>query len=717
MLSPLTSGTNLNPTLSVAAPPGLRFYSDVKSVPIVYGNALVEGTTIDDISKLMTSYNENGDASLWQAICFGEIALKNILFDSDINFLPAGTSWLASNFNNGNPVVFNDYTPTIYQRSASGTERVVQPYLSPLHGMAHYYFDSLHPLPWTDANKKTIKKIRYDVERKLATGISVHGDNIPWTKSVISGFLSTVVTFIDTEGRTGEDYLDRQMAVMLLPSNLSFLNLPAGTPFIFLEPPSPLRLIKYKQADPDDPTTTQFLANTTYYIHSTHQDVGSGIKTLFISDVAPGPDVAELHLGEPVDGLFDDPRTVACSVTMSLAQVRIAGNNPASVIFDLLTNKQYGLGLDSAIDINTSTGAVDPNKAANSQINVSSFWNVLEYFYNHTQKPYGVNCSFQQQAQARDMIKKVCEWTDCILTKDRDGKFYLTVNDPGRLYTFGRMGGVSLPGNVPKDSLGIPTLTKYDFPEFEPTEKTINDTVNEFRAKFCSFADSYTNLMAFFRDEANIATTGTTRSAEYDLQGHVFPEIVTTRLLEIAKRDSYPGKTISTRVKIGLITAYVNDIWRIIHDEYGIDDYFKIAKIQPSEIEVGDVRVEWVQCTELLFDLFGSNMIKANPSVPNNQDPDVVVPDVIENLTFPSLSGTSTARSVNFTDDATSAVVWGAGQEQKGNLVYTANNPPTGTDDYTVIDHNKIVLNPTKWKNSIEANILGLLNVDTRQGE
>jgi hypothetical protein len=279
------------------------------------------------------------------------------------------------------------------------------------------------------------------------------------------------------------------------------------------------------------------------------------------------------------------------------------------------------------------------------------------------------------------------------------------------------MGGITLSTLTNIDENGVPLLVKDDFIDFKPTFKTFDDTVNEFRAKFTSFADSYTNLEAFFRNEANIAETGTARAQEYDLAGFIFPEIVTTRILEIAKRESFPLITIETICPIGLVTALVNDIWRITHDEYGIDDYFKITKKAPNTIDLGTVKISWEQCPEIMFDLIGgTSFIQASPSVPGGTPPEDSVPGIVINLTFPMGSNVSTMRSTVFTDDTKVIVSWGAGQEQASPLVYTADNPPTGEDDYTITDHNKIVLNPTKWANTIQANILGLLNVNTQQG-
>ena len=91
MISQLCGGTALNPTLSVTAPPGLQFSNaNPKPVPIVYGNAFVEGTMISDtyaeaIPIIPGNPDQTTDgAAMWEAICCGKIKLNWMLVDSKI---------------------------------------------------------------------------------------------------------------------------------------------------------------------------------------------------------------------------------------------------------------------------------------------------------------------------------------------------------------------------------------------------------------------------------------------------------------------------------------------------------------------------------------------------------------------------------------------------------------------------------------------------------
>jgi hypothetical protein len=87
----------------------------------------------------------------------------------------------------------------------------------------------------------------------------------------------------------------------------------------------------------------------------------------------------------------------------------------------------------------------------------------------------------------------------------------------------------------------------------------------------------------------------------------------------------------------------------------------------------------------------------------------------VENVLFPAFDPVSDFIVTPIVTPADSNVRWGSGQENEGLLVYTADDPPTGTDDYTIVDYGsgqQIKLNSTKWINTIESNALGLLNVD-----
>ena len=684
MIGQLCSGTLLNPTLSVTAPPGTQFYNaNPKPVPIVYGNAFVEGTIISDIyaqilnsaqvenlhDSQVTAFGVSRIVSVWQAICCGKIKLNWILVDSVI-LITAGVAYDPLRFNAGDPVkpgggwssAQNEFPPlTDVNVPGGGTAQL--PYLAPLHGIAHY---SLIPDDGVTITNH-VPKVQYDVTRILNTGLSVNGDDIPLPADdnpVVSNYLSYSCSW---GGKNSAD-VSTQLAI-----NCPIGLINPGDQIIFYAPTNG-NTLPLDQNNGNAP----IVAGKPYFIEHAQQSLVDGAVRI----------VTVYSVGN--SGSIIAPDHYKVGYYCSLVLQRNAGNNPASVIWDLLTNAFYGLGLSAVLD------------SSNPDINVASFQYVLNFFFNSTAKPYGVNCSFQDKSTAKEMINKICEWTDCILTLDNDGRFFLTVNEADRVNTSGRING----------GPGLPvTLSTDDFASFAPNIQTFDNTTNEFRGKFISFADSYTALEVFFRNEANINATGTARSKEYDISGMIFPDIVAIRLFEIAKRESFPLITLQTVTKIGMLTALVNDIFRVTFPEYGIDDYFKITKIVLDALETSQVKVEWSQCPELMFDLNSTSLSQASPTVPSSAIPGGSL--VVENLTFPAGTNLSTPRSVAYTTDADSTVVWGVGQEDTGALVYDPDSGFANHGDYTIVGHTQVKLNPVKFANEMQANVLGLLNVDT----
>jgi hypothetical protein len=338
------------------------------------------------------------------------------------------------------------------------------------------------------------------------------------------------------------------------------------------------------------------------------------------------------------------------------------GNNPASVIYDLLTNIQYGLGIST------------------SQINLKSFYDTWFIYYT---KGYGLSFTIDKPISLQRVIQDIQDWTGISLSTDNDGKFYLSA------------------GNA--DSLGIikGSLSTDDFIDYSITRRSWEDTFNEFRAKYIDSTLQYTERELCLKDEANYVSTGSFRAKTFDLSGFINASIASARLFEIMKMDSFPFINIECELGMELITCLINDVYYIVNTENNLAGYFRVSSKKIAEWNSSRLTIKFEQVPSDLFDSNSSTV--SNPEgVDNSGDPGTPI-----NLTFPAGTDTSSVRATPFSDDTLSIVTWGSGQEQKGLLVYTT--------DYTVIDHNKIKLT-SLWTNSIQANALGLLNIDTWQG-
>lgn len=342
------------------------------------------------------------------------------------------------------------------------------------------------------------------------------------------------------------------------------------------------------------------------------------------------------------------------------------GQNPAAVLYDLLTNTQYGLGL------------------AASQIDAANFSTASEYF--HEQK-LGINFILSPHLQAREVIAKVQSWVDCLLTLSDENTYQIKV--------------------MKNDDTPVATMTDDDFLEFTFQRRSWDDTYNDFRADYTP-DHGWLQKTLILKNEANISVTGSERQKKIDLTAFCDVAMASKRLHVAMKRESYPyalGQAM-TNLKFSHVAA--GDVVTVNSAEYGINTQFRVIARDTSEVDQNKVTFQMMQMTEKISD---ANYEDAADPLGTEEPGQMAAEDDIENLTFPAFTDTSTARSVAFTDPENSRVKWGAGQEQVGFLSYDVAADWSG--DYRVVDGDtKIQLNPTTFAADIQANALGLLNVD-----
>lgn len=346
MITTLCGGTVLNPTLSVTAPPGTQFYNATpKPCPVVFGNAFIEGSIISDIyATLIGGYSQPVSINLtgawapalWQAICCGKVKLHWILFDFVLHMATAKSTlsgipepYDPRRLNDGDPLVFNDYKPNLWDKNSLSFISHL-PYVSPLHGIAHYYFGTDDGCPTSLTGK--IPKVQYDVTRLLNTNLSINGDDIP-APAVDAEVISSYLTFNCVFYGAGSHAVQ-------VNCGSGIFNI--GDKIVFETPP------------PGHSLPSSIQAGVVYYVLF---KITNPLVRFMIS-ATPG--------GLPI-AFTDNINTTGYNV--SLVLTRNAGNNPAAVIFDLLTNDFYGLNLDATMS---------PN---NVDINVASFQAVHDFFY------------------------------------------------------------------------------------------------------------------------------------------------------------------------------------------------------------------------------------------------------------------------------------------------------------------------------------------------
>ena len=360
------------------------------------------------------------------------------------------------------------------------------------------------------------------------------------------------------------------------------------------------------------------------------------------------------------------------------------GNNPASIIYDLLTNKQWGCGIDSSL------------------IDLTSFNNVAQFM---SDKGYGLNFKMDSQTTAREVINKIQKWVDVTLTIDSiSGLFVLQALNPN-------------------DAVKATFDNANDnYTDFQISQQSIKSLNNDFSGSFVDMASNYTDTQLHIKNEALIDQVGLTQHLDVDLSGFNNKWIASVRLNEVMQRESFPKTNIQFTTNESYFALNNGDLIRVINSEYGLDDYFRITSTNPGQLESSTITFQAITASEL----------KANGSalVTSSRLGEVITYGSAttdqQGLTFPPFSNLSNAKTVAFTTDNKSVVAWGPNQSMSGLLVYTddsnftANPDGQGNNaansDYAVIGHNQIKLNPTRWHSVIQANSLGLLNVNVGQG-
>ena len=347
------------------------------------------------------------------------------------------------------------------------------------------------------------------------------------------------------------------------------------------------------------------------------------------------------------------------SVDAALEEDRRYSSNPASIIYDLLTN--YWLG-----------------NLTNDSLDVQSFTEVGSYFYEHD---LGLDLSITNETNLKSVLHHIETLTGCMLTVDNNWKLKLVLMDDDSV--------VSSPAFTVTDDDAIETIIE---------QRTWYDTNNSFVGKMTH------GRSVFTENETNIRLTGEKRKKVIDMSAIHNYESASKRLFKIMKQESYPTKFLQITVNLSYLEHLPGDVGFIDIDEYGISGAYRIIDRDFGMIDDNKIVLSLRECIE---DFIDDKHERAGDSLGGDM---TYGSEDYENLTFPGGSYTTNAAASAWSDQSKVRVRWGDGQEQAGDLVSNVQN---ATDyDYTFhADGDKIILT-SKFQEDVEANSLGLLNVD-----
>lgn len=340
-------------------------------------------------------------------------------------------------------------------------------------------------------------------------------------------------------------------------------------------------LINVGDQDPTNPNTIPKKIDGVTPIE-TYAAASRGVANCFIRGLLLGPseascptlrykmrkDISDVayDLGESAPSMYDD---------VFVNGSTYVGSNPAHIIYDLLTDDQYGLGMSS------------------SNIDIENFEEAAAYFYD---EGLGLNFIINNHAEARDAIAKIQAWVDCLLVVSSDNKYQI---------------------KIMKDTdASVATMTDVDFIDgLVLQRKSWDDTYNDFVADYTpggGWAQKTLNV----KNEANIAMTGSVRQKKIDLTAFTNIDIASKRLHSAMKKESYPFASGQATTNLKFAHVAEGDVVTISSSEYAISALFRVISKDTTEIDQNKVGFQLIQMTELIAD---SNYEDAGD--PQGEDP------------------------------------------------------------------------------------------------
>lgn len=240
-----------------------------------------------------------------------------------------------------------------------------------------------------------------------------------------------------------------------------------------------------------------------------------------------------------------------------------SGANPAAVIYDIMTNTTYGIGMDP------------------DEINLDSF-NAAAAVWNT--KGYGLNFVLNQKNEAQALIEQVLNWVGGSFFIDNNGKFCI--------YAYS------------DSDLPVATLTEDDFIEFSIERQSWSTTYNDLRVKYTDANCDYVSKTIGMFDNSNYQVQNTPNQVVIDLTCFNDITTVSKRAWELLKNLSYP--ILKIKFKLNETKSYpifAGSIVAINHADYAIANAnFRIINMSVGDDDSIEVEYSAEQVVEDIFD-------------------------------------------------------------------------------------------------------------------
>lgn len=267
----------------------------------------------------------------------------------------------------------------------------------------------------------------------------------------------------------------------------------------------------------------------------------------------------QYYLGENVSFVPTFHWIMRCTSNAPITHPNLSnGVNPAARIYDIL--RVAG--------------------AAQTDFDVDSFDTAGEYWYN---QGYGINLTYSQQKEARELVAEVFNYVDGCLRKDNEDKWVLRAYDP--------------------NDTPVATFNEEDLIEFNLTRRSWAETYNDFRGNFTDATQAYTRRTVRVYNGASQRLLGYKRQKTVDLTAFRDVTTASKRLAEIMRRLSYPEAQISWSADLRFEeTCHVGEIVIINNDEYSMSNaYYRITNREVNEYNSNLLDFHAVQVVEKIW--------------------------------------------------------------------------------------------------------------------
>jgi len=267
----------------------------------------------------------------------------------------------------------------------------------------------------------------------------------------------------------------------------------------------------------------------------------------------------------------------ASSLTVNDGDGNFVGDNPAAVIYEILRNAQWGLGLPYENMDHTS-------------------FNAVAAIFDST-RPYGINFFSTDILNAKELLDKIRELTDVFLIEENDIFYLKTLYD--------------------ESATSVLSIGNNDAADVSISRQTWKDIDNVYEGEFTDQSQYYEKKTIIIKNEAAIFNAGGyERKKKIDLSMFITSAVASQRLNEIMQRESFPK--ISATFKMGR-AAYAlrpGDLVTWVNTEYGINGIFRVTEISHGGIADMQIQVSIIQAFEDLWDGNFKSVIAASGNIP-----------------------------------------------------------------------------------------------------